>query len=180
VPLRVIAHIRRAFDLTCTIGGLVVLIVLGPWMLVTGASSTIPRVDELTSLDGTVVTCREQLSGSVLVLAGREARFESQAGTCPDVLGPESQHPRVSIFILPMTLKGGSALVPSYGLAVEGKIVRYPQSDIDAVRVDRIFRLVLGPIGTFFLIWLVVVMSRSRRRLRLLLIGDEQPGTETK
>jgi hypothetical protein len=149
-------------------------------MLVTGVSRAIPDVHELTSLEGTVVTCRETISVSVIVLAGREAPLESQAGTCPDVLAPHSQNPRISIFVVPSSLKGGTAPVASYGLTVEGKVVRYPQSDIDADRVDRAFRLAVGPIGTLALIGLIVVVARSRRRLRFLLIGDEQLGTEKK
>jgi hypothetical protein len=178
--LGVITQFRRGFDLICTLAGLVALVLLGPWMLVTGLSRTIPDVHELTSLDGTVVTCRETISVSLIVLAGREAPFESQAGTCSDVLAPQSQNPRISIFVVPASLKGGTARVPSYGLAVEGKVLRYPQSDLEANRIDRAFRLAVGPIGTLALIWLIVVMARSRGRLRLLIIGDEQPGTDRK
>jgi hypothetical protein len=180
VPLGVITQFRRGSDLICTLAGLVALVLLGPWMLVTGLSRTTPDVHELTSLDGTVVTCRETISVSVIVLAGREAPFESQAGTCSDLLAPQSQHPGISIFVVPTSLKGGTARVPSYGLAVEGKVLRYPQSDLEANRVDRTFRLALGPIGTLALIWLIVVVARSRGRLRLLIIGDEQPGTDRK
>jgi hypothetical protein len=144
-------------------------------MLVTGLSRTIPDVHELTSLDGTVVTCRETISVSLIVLAGREAPFESQAGTCSDVLAPQSQNSRISIFVVPSSLKGVTAPVPSYGLAVDGKVVRYPQSDLAADHVHRTFRLAVGPIGTLALIWLIVVMARSRLRLGLLIIGDEQP-----
>lgn len=177
----VITQIRRGFDLICTIAGLVVLVLLGPWMLVTGASRAIPDVHELTSVDGTVVTCRETISVSVIVLAGRQAPFESQAGTCADVLGPHSEHPRISILVVPASLKAGAAPIASYGLTVEGKVVRNPQSDLDADRIDRIFRLAVGPIGTLSLIWLIVVVARSRRRHRFLLIGDEQlGGTEKK
>jgi hypothetical protein len=147
-------------------------------MLITGASHAVPDFHELTSLDGTVVTCRETVSASVLVLAGHEVPFESQAGTCPDVLGLPNENPRVAIFVLPTSPKGGTAPVPSYGLTVDGKIVRYPQSDLDAARIDRAFRLGVGPVGTLLLIWLVAVVARSRRRLALLLIGDEQPATE--
>jgi hypothetical protein len=143
-------------------------------MLVTGASHRIPDVADLTSLDGTVVTCRETVSASVLVLAGHDAPFESQAGTCPDVLGLLNQNPIISIFVVPARLKRGTAPVRSYGLTVDGKIVRYPQSDLDAARIDRTFRLAVGPVGTLLLIWLVVVLARSPGRLRLLLIGDEQ------
>jgi hypothetical protein len=178
VPLGVFTQIRRGFDLICTLAGVVVLVFLGPWMLVTGASHPIPEVHELTSLDGTVVTCRETVSASVLVLAGHEVPFESQAGTCPDVLGLPNQNPIISIFVLPTSPKKGTAPVPSYGLTVDGKIVRYPQSDLDAARIDRTFRLVVGPVGTLLLLWLVVVVARSRRRLTRLLVGDEQPATE--
>jgi hypothetical protein len=178
--LGAITQIRRSFDLICTIAGLVALVILGPWMLVTGVSRAIPDVHELTSLDGTVVTCREMISGSVIVLAGREAPFESQAGTCPDVLAPRSQNPRISIFVVPSSLKGGSEPIPSYGLTVEGKVVRYPQSDLDADRIDRTFRLAVGPVGTVALVGLIVVMARSRHRLRFLMVGDEHLGTEKK
>jgi hypothetical protein len=175
--LGVITQIRRGFDLICTLAGLVALVLLGPWMLMTGALHTIPDIHELTSIDGTVVTCRETITGTVINLAGRKSPFESQAGTCADVLAPQSHDPRVSIFVVPSSLKGGAAPVPSYGLAVEGKVVRYPQADLDADHIDRTFRLVVGPIGTLALIWLVVVMARSGGRLRLLLIGDEHPST---
>jgi hypothetical protein len=63
-------------------------------------------------------------------------------------------------------------------LTVEGKIVRYPQSDLDAARIDRTFRLAVGPLGTLLLIWLVVIVARSPGRLRLLLTGDEQPAAQ--
>ncbi|HEV7447989.1 MAG TPA: hypothetical protein VGO18_35815 [Steroidobacteraceae bacterium] len=174
----VITQIRRGFDLICTIAGLVVLVLLGPWMLVTGASHPIPDLHELTSLDGTVVTCRETVSASVLLLAGRKAPFELQAGTCADVLGLRSENPTVSIFVVPASLKRGTSPLPSYGLTVEGKIVRYPQSDLDAARIDRTFRLAVGPLGTLLLIWLVVIVARSPGRLRLLLTGDEQPAAQ--
>jgi hypothetical protein len=180
VALRVITQIRRGFDLICTLAGLAALVLLGPWMLMTAALHTIPDVHELTSLAGTVVTCRETITVSVIVLAGRESPFESQAGTCADILAPQSRNPRISIFVAPSSLKGGAAPVPSYGLAVEGKVVRYPQADLDAYHVDRSFRLAVGPIGTLALIWLIVVMARSPGRLRLLLIGDERPSTEGK
>ena len=173
-----ITQIRRGFDLICTIAGLVVLVVLGPWMLVTGASHPIPEVHELTSLDSTVVTCRETVSASVLVLAGRKAPFELQAGTCADVFGPRGKNPRISIFVVPASLKRGTSPVPSYGLTVEGKIVRYPQSDLDAARIDRTLMLAVGPVGTLLLTWLVVIVARSPRRLRLLLTGDEQLTTQ--
>ena len=176
----VITQIRRGFDLICTLAGLVVLVLLGPWMLATGVLRTIPDVHELTSIDGTVVTCREAITGSVIVLAGREVPFESQAGTCADVLAPQSRNSRISIFAAPSSLKGGAGPVRSYGLAVEGKVVRYPQADLDADHVDRTFRLAVGPIGTLALIWLIVVMARSRGRLRRLLMGDEHPPTEGK
>jgi hypothetical protein len=176
--LGVVTHIRRGFDLVCTLAGLVVLVLLGPWMLVTGVLQPVPDLHELTSLDGTVVTCRERMTASLLVLAGRDMPFETQTGTCPDLLG--LRNPRISIFVLPASLKGGTSPVSSYGLAVEGKVMRYPQSDLEAARVDRVFRLTVGPIGTLALVWLIVIMARSRRRLRLLLIEDEESGTETK
>jgi hypothetical protein len=178
--LGVVTHIRRGFDVICTLAGLVVLVLLGPWMLVTGASHTIPDVRELTSLDGTLVTCRETVSATLLFLAGRERPFEAQAGTCPDLFALQNRNPRISIFVVPARLKGGTAPVPSYGLAVEGKVIRYPQSDLDAARIDRTFRLSVGPFGTLALVWLIVIMARSRRRLRLLVSGDEQPGTGQK
>lgn len=176
----VITQIRRGFDLMCTLAGLAALVLLGPWMLVTAVSRTTPDVHELTSIDGTVGTCRETITVSVIVLAGREAPFESQAGTCADVLATQGHHPRVSIFVVPSSLGRGTAPVPSYGLAVEGKVVRYPQADLQAIHVDRAFRLAVGPIGTLALIWLIVVIARSRGRLRLLLIGDEQSSPERK
>jgi hypothetical protein len=178
--LGAITQIRRGLDLICTIAGLVALVLLGPWMLVTGVLRTIPPVHDLTSVEGTVVTCRETISGSVIVLAGRQTPFESQAGTCADVLGAHSESPMICIFVVPSSLKGGTAPIASYGLTVEGKVVRYPQSDLDADRIDRIFRLAVGPIGTLALIWLIVVVARSRRRLGFLLTGDEQLGTEKK
>ena len=64
-------------------------------------------------------------------------------------------------------------------MAVDGEIVRNPQSDLDAARIDRMFKLGVGPLGTLLLVCLIVLVARSRRRLRLLLIGDEQqPVTE--
>ena len=174
----IITQVRRGFDLICTLAGLVVLAVLGPWMLVKGVSHTVPDLQELTSLDGTIITCRETVSASLLVLAGRERPFESLAGTCPDVRGLKSQDPGITVYVLPTSLKGGTAPIPSYGLAVEGRVVRYPQSDLDAGRVDRAFRLSVGPIGTLALLWLIVIVARSQTRLRLLIIGDEQRGAE--
>jgi hypothetical protein len=177
--LGALTQIRRGFDLICTIAGLAVLVLLGPWMLVTGAAHTIPDVHALTSLDGTVATCRETVSASVLVLTNYDMPFESQAGTCPDVRGLPSRKPRVSIFVSPASLKRGITPVPSYGLVVDGEIVRNPQSDLDAARIDRMFKLGVGPLGTLLLVCLIVLVARSRRRLRLLLIGDEQqPVTE--
>ena len=176
----VITQFRRGFDLICTIAGFVALVLLGPWMLLTGLSRGIPDVHELTSLEGTVVSCRETISVSVIVLAGRQAPFASQAGTCPDVLASHGHNPGISIFVVPSSLKTGTAPVPSYGLEVEGRVVRSPQSDLEADRIDRMFRLAVGPIGTLALIWLIVVVARSRRRLRFLLIGDEQLDVEKK
>jgi hypothetical protein len=47
------AGLRRTFDFVCALAGLALLILLGPWMLLTEVGAHIPAAQELSWLNGT-------------------------------------------------------------------------------------------------------------------------------
>lgn len=166
-----LAPLWRAFDLFCALTGIVALVFLGPWMLLSAATSYIPEAGELVRLDGTVATCHETRQGGLLVLTGRASAFLSQPGSCTDVFAmPDSGPTRVSIYAVPATLVNTRVPVASYGLSVDDKVVRIPQSDLSAARIDRVLRYVLGSIGTLTLACLIIMIARTRGGLRRLLL----------
>jgi hypothetical protein len=173
--LAVITQLRRGFDLVCTLAGLLVLLVLGPWLLLISMTTGVPEGRELIRLDGVVVSCRETMAGAVMVLAGRETRFQSGGGSCADVLGVPDRASRISIFVPPVGSKArpAPARIASFGLSVDGKIVREPRSDLEGARIDRAFRFVVGLLGTAGCVWLLVATIRTRGGVGRLLLSQE-------
>jgi hypothetical protein len=166
-----LASLWRAFDLFCALTGIAALVFLGPWMLLSAATSHIPEAGELVRLEGTVLTCHETRQGGLLVLTGRASAFLSQPGSCTEVFAmPDAGPAKVSIYAVPASLMSTRVPVASYGLSVDDKVVRIPQSDLRAARVDRILRYVLGSIGTLTLACLIVMITRTRDGLRRLLL----------
>jgi hypothetical protein len=171
-----ITLLRRGFDFVCALAGLAMLFLLGPWMLLSAAAWRIPDAHEVVRLDGRVLECRETFSAAVLVLEGRQTPFESQAGSCPDELVQGGHAWHTSIFVVPAGLNRREARVPiaSYGLAMDGRILRELQADLEAARIDRTVRLCLGALGTLALIWWLVVGVRNRGGFIRLLLGEER------
>ena len=167
--------LRRAFDLVCALAGLAVLFLLGPWMLLSGAAWRIPDPQEMVRLDGRVLECRETFSAAVLVLEGHQTPFESQAGSCPE-LAQKGRSWHTSIFVIPASLNGREAQAPvaSYGLTMDGRVLRELQADLKAARIDRTIRLCLGALGTLALIWLLVAGVRNGGGFVRLLMGEER------
>jgi hypothetical protein len=168
--------LRRGFDFVCALAGLAVLLLLGPWMLLSGAAWRIPDPQEMVRLDGRVLECRETFSAAVLVLEGHQTPFESQAGSCSDGLAQGGRAWHTSIFVVPAGLNGREAQAPiaSYGLTMDGKVLRELQADLKAARIDRTIRLCLGALGTVALIWLLVAGVRNRGGFVRLLLGEER------
>jgi hypothetical protein len=171
-----ITLLRRGFDFVCALAGLAVLFLLGPWMLVSSAAWRIPDAQEMVRLDGRVLECRETFSAAVLVLEGHQTPFESQAGSCADGLAQGGRAWHTSIFVVPAGLNGREAQAPiaSYGLMMDGRVLRELRADLDAARIDRTVRLWLGALGTLALIWLLVVGVRNRGGFVRLLMGEER------
>jgi hypothetical protein len=171
-----ITLLRRGFDFVCALAGLAVLFLLGPWMLLSGVAWRIPDAQEMVRLDGRVLECRETFSAAVLVLEGQQAPFESQAGSCPG-LTQGGRAWNTSIFVVPAGLNGREARGPiaSYGLTMDGRVLREVRADLEAARIDRTVRLCLGTLGTLALIWLLVAGVRNRGRFAGLLMGEERP-----
>ena len=171
-----ITLLRRSFDFVCALAGLAVLFLLGPWMLLSSAAWRIPDAHEMVRLDGTVVECRETMRAAVLVLKGHETPFESQTGSCPDVLAQGGRAWQTSIFVASAgsNRRDTQAPVASYGLSMDGRVLRDLRADLEAARIDRTIRLSLGALGTAVLIWLVIVAVRTRGGFLRLLMGEEQ------
>jgi hypothetical protein len=172
-----ITLLRRGFDFVCAFAGLAVLFLLGPWMLLSGAAWRIPDAHEMVRLDGRVLECRETFSAAVLVLEGHEAPYESQAGSCPDALAQGGRAWHTSIFVVPAGLNGREAKAPiaSYGLMMDGRVLRELRADLYAARIDRTIRLWVGGLGTAALIWLLVAGFRTRGGFLRVLMGGERP-----
>jgi hypothetical protein len=171
-----ITLLRRGFDFVCALAGLAVLFLLGPWMLLSSAAWRIPDAQEMVRLDGRVLECRETFSAAVLVLEGHQTPFESQAGSCADGLAQGGRAWHTSIFVVPAGLNGREAQAPiaSYGLMMDGRVLRELRADLEAARIDRTVRLWLGALGTLALIWLLVVGVRNRGGFVRLLMGEER------
>jgi hypothetical protein len=171
-----ITLLRRGFDFVCALAGLAVLFLLGPWMLLSSAAWRIPDAQEMVRLDGRVLECRETFSAAVLVLEGHQTPFESQAGSCADGLAQGGRAWHTSIFVVPAGLNGREAQAPiaSYGLTMDGRVLRELRADLEAARIDRTVRLWLGALGTLALIWLLVVGVRNRGGFVRLLMGEER------
>jgi hypothetical protein len=144
-------------------------------MLFSGAVATIPNAQALTRLDGRLLACSETFSASLLVLDGRSAPLESQAGSCADL--QEDHVPRVAVFVLPadMRISSSSTATASYGLSVDDTVVREPLSDIKAARIDRAFRLCLGSIGTVSLVFLLFALISARTYFYEVLTAGKIP-----
>jgi hypothetical protein len=169
--------LRRGFDFACALAGLAVLFLLGPWMLLSSAAWRIPDAQEMVRLDGRVLECRETFSAAVLVLEGHQTPFESQAGSCADGLAQEGGRAwHTSIFVAPAGLNGREAQAPiaSYGLTMDGRVLRELRADLEAAQIDRTVRLCVGALGTLALIWLLVVGVRNRGGFVHLLMGEER------
>jgi hypothetical protein len=171
-----ITLLRRGFDFVCALAGLAVLFLLGPWMLLSSAAWRIPDAREMVRLDGRVLECRETFSAAVLVLEGHQTPFESQAGSCADGLAQGGHAWHTSIFVVPAGLNGREAQAPiaSYGLMMDGRVLREVRADLEAARIDRTVRLCVGALGTLALIWLLVVGVRNRGGFVRLLMGEER------
>ena len=169
--------LRRAFDFVCALAGLAVLFLLGPWMLLSGAAWRVPDAQEMVRLDGTVLECRETFSAAVLVLEGHEAPYESQAGSCPQAAGQDGRTWHTSIFVVPTgsNMREARAPIASYGLTMDGRVLRELRVDLDAARIDRTIRLCVGALGTAALIWLLVAGFRTRGGFVRVLMGWERP-----
>ena len=169
--------LRRAFDFVCALAGLAVLFLLGPWMLLSGAAWRIPDAREMVRLDGTVLECRETFSAAVLILEGHEAPYESQAGSCPEAAGQDGRTWHTSIFVVPAGSNRREARAPiaSYGLTMDGRVLRELRADLDAARIDRTIRLCVGALGTVALTWLFVAGFRTRGGFVRVLMGGERP-----
>jgi hypothetical protein len=81
------------------------------------------------------------------------------------------------IFVAPAGLNGREAKAPiaSYGLMMDGRVLRELRADLDAARVDRTIRLWVGALGTAALIWLLVAGFRTRGGFVRVLMGGERP-----
>jgi len=153
--------LRRGFDLVCMIAGVAALCLLGPPLLWSAGTLEIPEVRQLTRLDGRLRACEETFSASVLLLDDRDTRLESQAGSCTQPLDRDAS---VTVFVLPADAKAAKSgrYISSYGLSVNGNVVREPAADIEATRIDRAFRLCLGLLGTAALLAPLLSIGRAR------------------
>ena len=169
--------LRRGFDFVCSLAGLAVLFLLGPWMLLSGAAWRIPDAQEMVRLDGTVLECTETFSAAVLVLEGHEAPYESQAGSCPDASTQGARAWHTSIFVATAGSSGREEKAPiaSYGLTMDGRVLRELRADLSAARVDRTIRMCVGALGTAALIWLLIAGFRTRNGFVRVLMGGERP-----
>jgi hypothetical protein len=71
------------------------------------------------------------------------------------------------------------APIASYGLTMDGRVLRELRADLDAARIDRTIRLCVGALGTVALIWLLVAGFRTRGGfVRLLMGGERQSGRQ--
>jgi hypothetical protein len=176
----VIVWLRRAFDLVCASAGLVLLAFLGPWMLLTAATSHVPDRHELTRLDGITAACRPVLGGIRLLIKGYESEFQSQLDSCTEADVDLARATHVALNVMPGDLKRmrPHAAISAFGLEVEDRVVHTIGSDLRTARLDQAILTATGIAGTGVLLWLGWAVATNRRGLRRLLLGESAGGAE--
>jgi hypothetical protein len=169
--------LRRGFDLVCAIAGLALLVFLGPWMLLTSASSHVPEAHELIRVNGTTTGCRRVIGGVKLLLEGYENEFQSQLDSCIEAQVELAHSAHVALNVIPEDLRTSRLHVPvrSFGFEVEGSVVHTIASDLRTARLDRAVLTATGISGSVVLLWLGWAVGTHRGALTRLLIG-ESPG----
>jgi hypothetical protein len=170
--------LRRSFDIACAIAGLALLAFLGPWMLLTTATSHVPEAHELTRLDGITDGCRPVFGGVRLLLQGHENEFQLQLDSCMEAQVVLAHSAHVVLNVMPADLAHGLShgVTPGFGLEVEGKVVRTVAADLRTARLDRAVVTATGITGTLVLLWLAWNIGTRKGAFARLLIG-ESPDT---
>ena len=166
--------LRRAFDLVCALAGLALLVLLGPCMLLTGASAHVPMAYELIRVDGTTTACRPVFGGVRLHLSGYETEFQSQLDSCIEAHVDLAQPARVALSVTAADLRAARphVVISSFGLEVEDRVVHTVGADLQSARLDHAVVTATGLTCTLILLWLVSVTVAARRGPRLLLFGE--------
>jgi hypothetical protein len=169
----VIVWLRRGFDLVCATAGLALLAFLGPWMLLTAATSHVPEVHELLRLNGVTAACRPVLGGIRLRINGYESEFQAQLDSCreADVDLSRSVHVSLNVVAADLQRTRRHAVISTYGLEIEGRVVHTIGSDVRTARLDRAILTATGIVGTGVLLCLAWAVAANRRGL-LRLIGE--------
>ncbi len=171
--------LRRGFDLVCAIAGLAVLVFLGPWMLLTTATSHVPEVHELMHVNGIATGCRRVFGGVKLLLEGYENEFQAQLDSCIEAQVGLAHAAHVALNVMPEDLRVEHLHAPirTFGFEVEGRVVHTIGADLRTARLDRAIVTATGISGSVVLLWLGWTVGTNRGALTRLLIGEPPGGT---
>jgi hypothetical protein len=170
MPARLFAWLRRGFDFVCTTAGLALLVVLGPWMLLTAVNCRVPEVHELLRVSGITTGCRPVFGGVKLLLEDYENEFLAQLDSCTQAQVELSHHAHVTMNVMPDELRQ-HAPIHSFGFEVGDRVVHTIDSDRRTARVDRAIVTATGVGGSVVLLWLGWAVGTNRGALGRLLIG---------
>jgi hypothetical protein len=168
----VFVWLRRAFDLACAISGLALLMFLGPWMLLTAATSHVPEPRELVRLDGVTAACRPVIGGIRLLLEGYDSEFKLPFDSCIGAQVDLARSAHVALNVGPVDLQRGRprTAIPGFGLEVDRTVVHTVRSDLMTARLDRVILTITGTAGSATLLWLACTAMLNRAGLVKLLI----------
>jgi hypothetical protein len=166
--------LRRFFDVTCAVLGLMLLVLLGPWMLCRAINSPTPQIAQLVRVSSAVRECRPTLAGLRVSLRGYANSFQIPLDAC-GALQPAGTHEAIVVLnVVSWELMRGNAnsTVRTFGLEVQNVVVRPIGEDLKTARLDRAIMSVTGCAGTAVLLCITWILATRRGSIRSLLTGE--------
>jgi hypothetical protein len=179
-PSHLAAQFVRGFDALCVILGLALLIALAPTLLILSAHASGPAASQLVRIEGKLTSCRSDSDGSTFTLSGQPDSYRSVTGppeTCADALADTEQGLSVAVYVVPADQRAShsTAAIPTYGMTVDGTVLRSANQDMQIGRIDAavFLLLALGSAGTLFAV--VRTTRRVRKPFSYLLADADAP-----
>jgi hypothetical protein len=169
-----LAWLRRSFDATCSILGLMLIVLLGPWMLVHAITDPTPQPTDLVQLSGITQRCRPVLGGLRVSLQGHANEFRVLLDSCASSDASLTQASHVTVNVVPEELRRASShsTIRTFGLEVRGNVVRSMAEDIRISKIDRCIMAATGVTGTAALLLIIWILAKRQGSFKSLLTGE--------
>jgi hypothetical protein len=160
-----IVRFVQGFDGLCFLLGIGALVVLAPTLLILSARASGPGSGQLIRIEGALASCHSVQTGAVFTLLGQPGAYRTTIGppeTCEDELSAQANGTQVAVFVDESDYRrsGPQSITATYGMTVNGIVLRSAKEDVRIGYLDALVFLTLGVASAGTLI----VLGRRIRR----------------